>query len=77
MKTGEVIKQFVIFHPFGMGFAKMALLAIYIFLPLQIGSHFFLKEPNYLLKIFLELIEMIKVPENADKCQILAFFQSL
>ena len=55
----------------------MALLAKYIFLPLQIGSHFFLKEPKYLLKIFLELIEMIKVPEIADKCQILAFFQSL
>ena len=77
MKTGEVIKQFVIFHPFGMGFAKMALLAIYIVLPLQTGSYFFLKEPNYLLKIFLELIRMIKVPKIVYKCQILAFFQSL
>ena len=74
MKNGEVIKQFVIFHPFGMGFAKMALLAKYIFLPLQIGSHFFLKEPNYLLKIFLGPIGMGKVPKNAKMCQILANF---
>ena len=77
MKTGEVIEQFVILYPFGMGFSKMALLAIYIVLPLQTGSHFFLKDPNYLLKIFLESIRMIKVPKIADKCQILAFFQSL
>ena len=55
----------------------MALLTIYIALPLQTASLFFLKEPNYLLKIFLELIRMIEVPKIADKCQILAFFQFL
>ena len=77
MKTGKVIEQFVIFHPFGMDFTKMALVTIYIFLPLKTGSHFFLKEPNYLLKMFLELIEMIKVPKIAEKCQILTIFQSL
>ena len=49
MKTGEVIKQFVIFHPFGMGFAKIALVTIYIVQTLKTGSTFFLKDPNYLL----------------------------
>ena len=77
MKTGEVIKQFVIFHQFGMGFAKMALVTIYMLQTLKTGSTFFHKEPVYLLKMFLELISMIKVPKFAKKCQILAIFQSL
>ena len=64
MKTGKVIKQFVIFHPFGMGFAKMALVTIYMLQTLKMGSTFFHKEPNYLLKMFLGLIVMVKVPEN-------------
>ena len=62
MKTGEVIKQFVIFHPFGMDFAKMALVLIYILQTLKTGSHFFHKEPDYLLKRFLGPIGMVKVP---------------
>ena len=62
MKTGEVIKQFVIFHPFGMGFAKMALVIIYLLQTLETGSHFFHKESNYLLKMFLGPIAMVKVP---------------
>ena len=64
MKTGEVIKQFVIFHPFGMGFAKMALVTIYMLQTLKTGSTFFQKEPNYLLKMFLGPIVMVKVPKN-------------
>ena len=77
MKTGEVIKQFAIFHSFGMDFAKMALVSIYILQTSKTGSHFFYKEPNYLLKMFLELINMTIVPKLAKKCQILAIFQSL
>ena len=65
MKTGEVIKQFVIFHPFGMGFAKMALVSIYMLQTLKTGSTFFHKELNYLLKMFLGPIVMAKVPKNA------------
>ena len=65
MKTGEVIKQFVIFHPFGMDFAKMALVTIYMLQTLKTGSTFFHKEPNYLLKMFLGPIVMVKVPKNA------------
>ena len=64
MKTGEVIKQFVIFHQFGMGFAKMALVSIYMLQTLKTGSTFFHKEPNYLLKMFLGPIVMVKVPKN-------------
>ena len=64
MKTGEVIKQFVIFHPFGMGFAKMALVSIYMLQTLKTGSTFFHKEPNYLLKMFLGPIVMVKVLKN-------------
>ena len=77
IKTGKVIKQFVNFNPFYMGFAKMALVTIYLLLPLKTGSHFFSKDPYYLLKMFLWLISMIKVPKFAEKCQILAIFQSL
>ena len=65
MKTGEVINQFVIFHPFGMGFAKMALVSICMLQTLKTGSTFFHKEPNYLLKMFLGPIVMVKVPKNA------------
>ena len=64
MKSGEVIKQSVIFHPFGMGFAKMALVSIYMLQTLKTWSTFFHKEPNYLLKIFLGPIVMVKVPKN-------------
>ena len=34
-------------------------------LPLKTGSTFYHKEPNYLLKMFLDLINMIKVPKFA------------
>ena len=77
MKTGEVIKQFVIFSPFGMGFEKMALVTIYMLQTFKTGSHFFHKEPNYQLKMFLRPIDMVKVHKFADMCQILAIFQSL
>ena len=65
MKTGEVIKQFVIFHPFGMGFAKIALVTIYIVQTLKTGSTFFLKDPNYPLKWFLGQIAIVKVETGA------------
>ena len=65
MKTGKVIKQFVIFHSFGMGFEKMALVTIYMLQTLKTGSTFFHKEPNYLLKMFLGPIVTVKVPKNA------------
>ena len=74
MKTGEVIKQFVIFHPFGMGFAKIILATIYMLQSLKTGPHFFHKGPNYLLKRFLGPKSKIKVPKNAEMCQILANF---
>ena len=45
--------------------------------PLKTGSTFYHKEPNYLLKMFLDLISMIKAPKIAKMCQILAIFQSL
>jgi hypothetical protein len=41
---------------------------------LKTGSHFFHKEPNYLLKMFLGPIGKGKVPKNAEMCQILANF---
>ena len=77
MKTGKVIKQFVIFHPFGMGFSKLALVTTYMLQTLKTGSTIFHKEPNYLLKMFLELPDMVMASENTKKCQILANFQSL
>ena len=55
----------------------MALVTIYIIQTLKTGSTFFLKDPNYLLKWFLGPIAMVKVPENAEKCQILAIFSVL
>ena len=58
-------------------FAKIALVTIYMLQSLKTGSHFFHKEPNYLLKIFLETISMIKVPKFAKMSQIFAIFQSL
>ena len=41
---------------------------------LKTGSHFFHREPFYLLKIFLEIIFMVKVHKIAEMCQILAYF---
>ena len=67
----------MIFHPFGKGFAKIALVTIYMLQSLKTGSHFFHKEPNYLLKWFLGPIAIVKVPKNAEKCQILAYFSVL
>ena len=74
MKTGEVIKQFVIFHPFDMGFAKMVLATIFMLQSLKTGPHFFHKGPNYQLKWFLGPNSKVKVPKNAEMCQILANF---
>ena len=76
-KTGEVIKQFMIFYQFFVGLTKMALLTIYMLPPIKTGSHFFHKDSNYLLKMFLELTSRVKVPKIAKNCQILAIFQSL
>ena len=55
----------------------MALVTIYMLQTLKTGSHFFHKEPNYLLKMFLGQIAMGKVPKNAEMCQILANFSFL
>ena len=41
---------------------------------LKTGSHFFFKELNYQLKMFLGLMNMGKVPKNIDLCQILGNF---
>ena len=49
----------------------------YMLLPLKTGSTFYHKVPNYLLKMFLDLTGMIKVPKFAKICQILTIFQSL
>ena len=73
-KTGGVIEQFVNFHPFHMAFAKIALVTIYMLQTLKTVSHFFLKKPNYQLKMFLGLMNMVKVPKNIDMCQILGNF---
>ena len=43
-------------------FAKIALVTIYMLQTLKTGSHFFNKEPNYLLKMFLGPITMVKIP---------------
>ena len=64
LKTGEVINQNVNFNPFCTDFAKMALVTIYMLQTLKTGSTFFHKEPNYLLKMFLGPIVMVKVPKN-------------
>ena len=76
-KTGEVIKQNVNVNQFCMDLVKMALVTIYILQTLKTGCHFFHKDPNYLLKRFLGPITMVKVPKNAKKCQILAYFSVL
>ena len=73
-KTGKVIKHFVNFNPFYMGFAKMALVTIYMLLSLKTGSHFFTKEPDHQLKMCLGLIIMVNLPKNADMCPILGNF---
>ena len=71
------MKQNVNFNPFYTDFAKMALVTIYMLQTLKTGSHFFHKEPNYLLKWFLGPIAMAKVPQNEDMWQILANFTFL
>ena len=53
---------------------RIALLTIYMHQGLQTASHFFQKEPFYLLEIFFELIIMVKVHKIAKMCQILAYF---
>ena len=68
-KTGEVIKQFVNFHPFLKGFAKMAMVTIYMLQTLPTGSTFFQKGLYYLLKMFLGPKDMDKVPKKAKMCQ--------
>ena len=57
-----------------MGFAKIALVTIYMLQSLKTASHFFHKASCYLLKMFLGTITMVKVPKNADMCQILGNF---
>ena len=57
-----------------MHFAKMALVPIYMLQDLKTGPHFFHKGPNYLLKRFLGPKSKVKVPKNAEMCQILANF---
>ena len=57
-----------------MAFAKIALVTIYMLQTLKTVSHFFLKKPNYQLKMFLGLMNMVKVPKNIDMCQILGNF---
>ena len=52
----------------------MALVTIYMLQTLKTGSHFFHKKPNFQLKMFLELMNMVKVPKNIDMCQILGNF---
>ena len=56
---------------------RIALLTIYMHRGLQTASHFFPKEPFYLLRMFLELPDMAMASKNTKKCQILAIFQSL
>ena len=73
-KTGEVIKQNVNLNPFSTNFTKMALVTIYILQTSKTGSHFLHKASSYLLKMFLGTITMVKVPKNADMCQILGNF---
>ena len=73
-KTDEVIKQFVNVHPFLVSFAKIALVTIYMLQTLKTWCYFFQKEPFYLLKIFLELISMVKVHKIAEMCQIFGYF---
>ena len=53
----------------------MALVTIYMLQTLKTGSTFFHKEPNYLLKMFLVLLNVDKVPKNANMCQFLLIFQ--
>ena len=74
LKTGEVINQNVNFNPFCTDFAKIALVTIYMLQTLKTWSHFFYKGSFHLLKIFLELISMVKVLEIAKMCQILDYF---
>ena len=57
-----------------MGFAKIALVTIYMLQTLKTVPHIFDKKPNSLLKMFLGSIAMVKVPKNADICQILGSF---
>ena len=73
-KTDKVIKQFVNFHPFCMRVAKMALVTTYMLQTLKTWCHSFQEKPFYLLKIFLELIIMVKVHKIAEMCHILAYF---
>ena len=73
-KNVKVIKQFVNFHSFCMRFAKIALVTIYMRQTLKTWSHFFYKGSFHLLKIFLELISMVKVHEIAKMCQIFGYF---
>ena len=57
-----------------MNFAKIALETIYMLQTLKTWSHFFYKGSFHLLKIFLELISMVKVHEIAKMCQNLDHF---
>ena len=45
-----------------MGFAKIALVNIYMLQTFKTGSHFFHNEPNFMLKWFLGPSAMVKVP---------------
>ena len=53
---------------------EIALVTICMLQTLKTGSHFFHKTSCYLLKMFLGTITMVKVPKNADMCQILGNF---
>ena len=61
----EVIKQFVDFQSFQKGYAKIALVTIYMLQTAKTESHFFLKEPNYQLKMFLLDFGLNKEAKNA------------
>ena len=58
-------------------FQKISPPLIYMLQFLKTGSHFFHKEPFYLLRRFLELPDVVMASKNAKKCQNLAIFQSL
>ena len=70
----EVIKQFVKFQSFYIDFAKIALVTIYMLQTLKTGSHFFHREPNYQLKMFLLDFSLNKVAKSFKMYQILAYF---
>ena len=55
-------------------FAKIALVTIYMLQSLKTGSHFFHKEPNYQLKMFLLDFGLNKIAKITKMYQILDYF---